>query len=147
MLALILLLLLGLGQQGGIDGTWGLTRIFRTGPERQVRTVPTDSSTYLRLTVAAHPGGWLSGVVYRRVRGDGERSKLTGGVLGPTGRYALSADFDRPLKTEARTAAWPRGTHLMLGTAFVPDADSVELEAVTRDARDPATVVEVVTPP
>ena len=35
----------------------------------------------------------------------------------------------------------------MLGTAFVPDADSVELEAVTRDARDPPTIVELVTPP
>ncbi len=143
----ILALLLGAVQHGPIDGTWELVRIFRTGPAHSVRAVPIDSTAYLRLTLTSHPGGWLSGSVYRRYHGDDERSKLTGGVLGPTGRYALSADFDRPLKTEAHTAAWPKGAQLMLGTAFVPDADSLELRLVTPDAPYPPAVVEVVTAP
>lgn len=143
----ILALLLGAVQPSPIDGTWELERIFRTGSAPNVRAVPIDSTAYLRLTLTSHPGGWVSGTVYRRDHGDSERSRLTGGVLGPTGRYALNADFDRPLKTEAHTAAWPTGAQLMLGTAFVPDADSLELRRVPPDAPYPPTVLEVVTAP
>jgi hypothetical protein len=147
--ALPLILLLGMGTAQGfsMDGTWELVRIFRTGPQAVTRLVPIDSTTYLRLTLTSHPGGWLSGTVYRRHRGDPERSKLTGGVLGETHRYALSADFDRPLKEEAHTAAWFVGRRLRLGTSFVPDADSLELKPVAADAPSPAGVWEVVTSP
>jgi hypothetical protein len=145
--ALLLTLLLGTAQGFHMDGTWELVRIFRTGPTAATRRVPIDSTTYLRLMLTSHPGGWLSGTVYRRHRGDLERSKLTGGVLGDTHRYALSADFDRPLKEEAHTAAWPVGRTLRLGTSFVPDADSLELKPVASNAPYPATVWEVVTPP
>jgi hypothetical protein len=145
--ALLLILLLGAGQAFRIDGTWELVRIFRTGPKAVTRLVPIDSTTYVRLTLTSHPGGWLSGSVYRRYRGDPERSKLTGGLLGDTKRYALSADFDRPLKEDAHTAAWPVGRMLRLGTSFVPDADSLELKPVTADAPYPVAVREVVTPP
>lgn len=145
--ALLLPLLLGAVQVFRMDGTWELIRIFRTGPKATTRLVPIDSTTYLRLTLTSHPGGWLSGTVYRRHRGDAERSKLTGGVLGDTHRYALSADFDRPLKEDARTAAWPVGRLLRLGTSFVPDADSVELKPVAPNAPYPGAVWEVVTPP
>jgi hypothetical protein len=145
--ALVLTLLLGAAQGFGMDGTWELVRIFRTGPKATTRLVPIDSTTYLRLTLASHPGGWLSGTVYRRHHGDAERSKLTGGMLGNTHRYALSADFDRPLKEDAHTAAWPVGRMLRLGTSFVPDADSVELKPVASNAPYPGAVREVVTPP
>lgn len=144
---LLLTVVLGPGQAFRMDGTWELVRIFRSGPTAAARLVPIDSTTYLRLTLTSHPGGWLSGSVYRRYRGDPERSKLTGGMLGDTHRYALSADFDRPLKEDARTAAWPAGRMLRLGTSFVPDADSVELKPVTPDAPYPAGVWEVVTSP
>jgi hypothetical protein len=130
-----------------MDGTWELVRIFRSGPTAATRAVRIDSTTYLRLTLTSHPGGWLSGTIYRRYLGDPERSKLGGGMLGHTGRYALSADFDRPLKQDAHTAAWPAGRMLRLGTSFVPDADSLELRPVAADAPYPATVWEVVTPP
>ena len=145
--ALLLTVLLGAAQGFRMDGTWELVRIFRSGPRAATRLVPIDSTTYLRLTLTSHRGGWLSGSVYRRYRGDPERSKLTGGLLGDTQRYALSADFDRPLKEDARTAAWPAGRMLRLGTSFVPDADSVELKPVAADAPYPAAVREVVTSP
>jgi hypothetical protein len=145
--ALLLALLLGATQGFRMDGTWELVRIFRSGPRAAARLVPIDSTTYLRLALTSHPGGWLSGTVYRRHRGDAERSKLTGGVLGNTHRYALSADFDRPLKEDAHTAAWPVGRMLRLGTSFVPDADSVELKPVGSNAPYPRAVWEVVTTP
>ena len=144
---LLLTLLLGAVQGFRLDGTWELVRIFRTGPQAVTRLVPIDSTTYLRLTVASHPGGWLSGTVYRRHHGDAERSKLGGGMLGDSQRYALSADFDRPLKEDAHTAAWPAGRLLRLGTSFVPDADSLELKPVAANAPYPSAVWEVVTPP
>jgi hypothetical protein len=145
--ALLLALLLGAAQGFRMDGTWELVRIFRTGPKAATRLVLIDSTTYLRLTLTSHPGGWLSGTVYRRYHGDPERSKLGGGVLGNTHRWALSADFDRPLKEDAHTAAWPVGRTLRLGTSFVPDADSVELKPVAANAPYPVAVWEVVTPP
>lgn len=131
----------------GIDGTWELATIFRTGPQAQRHAVAIDSTTYLRLTLESHPGGWLSGSVYRRYHGQGERSKLVGGVLGATGRYALSADFDAPEKEEAHTALWPEGEQLMIGTSFVPDADSAALRRVSPNAPYPPTVLEVVSAP
>ena len=137
----------GHGQGTTLDGTWELTRLFRTGVQSGAHVLPIDSSTYLRLSLESHPGSWLSGTVYRRFHGDAEKSKLVGGALGSTGRYALSADFDRPLKSDVRTAAWRAGDHLMIGTGFVPDADSAELRAVTRGAPYPTTVTEVVTGP
>lgn len=144
---LLFALWLGAPQAFQMDGTWELVRIFRTGRTASTRLVPIDSTTYLRLTLASHPGGWLSGTVYRRDHGDPERSKLGGGMLGNTHRYALSADFDRPLKQDAHTAAWPAGRMLRLGTSFVPDADSLELKPVASDVPYPAGVWEVVTPP
>ena len=144
---LLLTALLGAAQGFRMDGTWELVRIFRTGPRAASRLVPIDSTTYLRLTLTSHPGGWLSGSVYRRYRGDAERSKLVGGVLGDTHRYALSADFDRPLKEDAHTAAWPAGRALRLGTSFVPDADSLELKRVASDSPYPVAIREVVAAP
>jgi hypothetical protein len=128
-----------------LEGTWELTRLFRADGQPGAHVLPIDSSTYLRLTLESHPGSWVSGSVYRRFHGDVEKSKLVGGALGSTGRYALSADFDRPLKSEVRTAAWRVGDRLMIGTGFVPEADSAELRAVTPGAPYPTTVTEVVT--
>jgi hypothetical protein len=136
------------GSQGErLDGTWELKRIFRTGPTSSTRAVPLDSTAYLRLTLTSHPGGWFTGKLYRRLHGDVEQTKLGGGTLGDTGRYVLGADFDRPVETDAKTAAWLAGPNVLrLGTSFVPDADSLELVRVAPDAPIPTTVTEVVGP-
>lgn len=130
-----------------LDGTWTLTRIFRSGPAAATRAVPLDSTIYIRMSLQSHTGGWFTGSLYRRYLGQPERSRLSGGPLGASGRWILAADFDRPVSTQARTAAWLAGDTLRLGTSFVPDADSLELRRVPPDAADPATVLEVVTPP
>lgn len=128
-----------------LDGTWALTRVFRSGPVAATRVVPLDSTVYIRLSLESHTGGWFTGSLYRRYRGQPERTRASGGPLGHTGRWILAADFDRPASVQARTAAWLAGDTLRLGTSFVPDADSLELRRVARDAPDPATVLEVVT--
>src|SRR2546423_8411751 len=91
-------------------------------------------------------GGCSAVSLSRRYFGQPERTKLGGGPLRGTGRWILGADFDHPVSQEAKTAAWLVGDTLRLGTPFVPDADSLEFRRVPRDAPDPTTVLEVVTP-
>ena len=133
-------------QASPLDGTWESTRIFRSGPAPAARTVPLDSTVYIRVTLESHPGDWISGRLYRRYHGADERSKIEGGPLRGTGRYILGVDLERPASAKARTAAWLAGDTLRLGTSFVPDADSLELRRVSPDAPYPATVLDVVTP-
>ena len=132
-------------QTGLLEGTWELTRIFRSGPAPVTRAVPIDSTVYLRITLETHPGDWISGRLYRRYHGADERSKIEGGPLRGTGRYILGVDLERPASAKARTAAWLAADTLRFGTSFVPDADSIELRRVSADAPYPASVVEVVT--
>src|SRR5881409_3667898 len=89
-----------------LDGTWELTRIFRSGPAPSTRAVPIDSTVYVRITLETHPGDWISGRLYRRYHGADERSKIEGGPLRGTGRYILGVDLERPASAKARTAAW-----------------------------------------
>ncbi|HKW39768.1 MAG TPA: hypothetical protein VJN39_00840 [Gemmatimonadales bacterium] len=134
-------------QTGPVEGTWELTRAFRSGAIAAARAVPIDSSVYIRITLETHPGEWISGRMYRRYHGAAERSRVEGGPLRGTGRYILGVELERPASTRARTAAWLVGDTLRLGTALVPDADSLELRRVAADAPYPTTVVEVVTVP
>jgi hypothetical protein len=133
-------------QGTSLDGTWLLTRIFRAGTAASTRAVPLDSTVYIRMSLESHTGGWFTGSLYRRYFGQPERTKLGGGPLRGAGRWILGADFDHPVSQEAKTAAWLVGDTLRLGTPFVPDADSLEFRRVPRDARDPTTVLEVMTP-
>ncbi len=138
-------------QASPLDGTWESTRIFRSGPAPAARTVPLDSTVYIRVTLESHPGDWISGRLYRRYHGADERSKIEGGPLRGTGRYIFGVDLERPASAKARTAAWLAGDTLRFGTlrfgtSFVPDADSLELRRVSPDAPYPATVLDVVTP-
>src|SRR5881628_1229662 len=134
-------------QGAPIDGTWELTRVFRSGAApAATRAVALDSTVYVRVTLESHPGGWISGRLYRRYYGADERSKIEGGPLRGTGRYILGVDLERPASAKARTAAWLAGDALHFGTSFVPDADSLELRRVSPDAPYPATVLDVVTP-
>jgi len=143
----LLLAFLVRGFQGSpLDGTWGLTRIFRSGATPATRSVPLDSTVYIRVTLESHPGDWISGRLYRRYHGADERSKIEGGPLRGTGRYIFGVDLERPASAKARTAAWLAGDTLRFGTSFVPDADSLELRRVSPDAPYPATVLDVVTP-
>ncbi len=123
-----------------------MTRIFRSGATPATRSVPLDSTVYIRVTLESHPGDWISGRLYRRYHGADERSKIEGGPLRGTGRYILGVDLERPASAKARTAAWLAGDTLRFGTSFVPDADSLELRRVSPDAPYPATVLDVVTP-
>jgi hypothetical protein len=134
-------------QGTSLDGSWELTRIFHSGPSASARAVPIDSTVYIRLSLASHTGGWLTGALYRRYVGQPERTKLSGGPLRGTGRWILGADFDHPVSMQAKTAAWLVGDTLRLGTPFVPDADSLEFRRVRGDAPYPLTVLDVVTRP
>jgi hypothetical protein len=153
--ALWLVVLLHGRQTPAIDGTWELTRIFRSGPAPATRMVPLDSTVYIRITLESHPGDWMSGRLYRRYHGEPDRSKVDAGPLRGTGRYIIGVEFDKPVSTRARTAAWLVGggqsgagsDTLRFGTSFVPDADSIELRRVKPDDPYPATVQEVVTRP
>src|SRR5439155_725837 len=49
--AIILTLLLTGLQASPLNGTWELTRIFRSGPVPSTRAVPIDSTVYLRITL------------------------------------------------------------------------------------------------
>src|SRR2546429_4942361 len=69
-------LLCPLSQAALIDGTWELARIFRSGTTARTRTVPIDSTVYVRLTLETHPGGWMGGRLYRRYFGQPEGSKI-----------------------------------------------------------------------
>ena len=136
-------------QTGPLEGTWELTRIFRSGRAAATSAVPVDSTVYLRITLETHPGDWISGRLYRRYHGEPERSKVEGGPLGHTGRWIIGVELDRPASTKARTAAWLVGGRdtLRFGTSLVPEADSLELRRIAADAPYPATVTEVVTVP
>jgi hypothetical protein len=140
------MVLLG-AQATPLDGSWELTRIFRSGPSAGSRAVPIDSTVYIRFSLDSHTGGWFTGALYRRYVGQPERTKLSGGPLRGTGRWILGADFDHPVSMQAKTAAWLVGDTLRLGTPFVPDADSLEFRRVRGDAPYPPTVLEVVTRP
>lgn len=147
---LIALLLVPLGpgvQTGPLEGTWELTRVFRSGPAPGARALTLDSTVYIRITLETHPRGWISGRLYRRYHGEDEHSKVEGGPLGATGRYIIGVEIERPASARARTAAWLVGDTLRFGTSFVPDADSLELRRAEPDAPYPATVLEVVTRP
>jgi hypothetical protein len=135
-----------LSQGAPLDGTWELTRIFRSGLAPATRAVPIDSTVYLRLTLESHPGEWISGRLYRRYHGAPDRSKIEAGPLRGTGRYIIGAEIEQPVWARARTAAWLVGDTLRLGTSFVPDADSLELRRVKPDDPYPALVQDVVTP-
>ncbi len=117
-----------LTQGAPLDGSWELTRVFRSGPSAATRAVPLDSTVYVRLSLASHTGGWFTGALYRRYFGQPER-------------------FDHPVSMQAKTATWLVGDTLHLGTPFVPDADSIEFRRVRVDAPDPPTLREVVTRP
>src|SRR2546422_8191721 len=67
-------LLLSVSQAARIDGTWELARIFRSGATGRTRTVPIDSTVYVRLTLETHPGGWMGGRLYRRYYGQDRKS-------------------------------------------------------------------------
>ena len=136
-------------QTGPLEGTWELTRIFRSGRAAATSAVPVDSTVYLRITLETHPGDWISGRLYRRYHGEPERSKVEGGPLGHTGRWIIGVELDRPASTKARTAAWLVGGRdtLRFGTSLVPEADSLELRRIAADAPYPTTVTEVVTVP
>src|SRR2546422_3218140 len=64
-------------QGAPIDGTWELTRVFRSGAApAATRAVALDSTVYVRITLESHPGGWISGRLYRRYHGEPDRSKV-----------------------------------------------------------------------
>ena len=146
---LVMALSFSTAQTGPLEGTWELTRIFRSGRAAATSAVPVDSTVYIRITLETHPGDWISGRLYRRYHGEPERSKVEGGPLGHTGRWIIGVELDRPASTKARTAAWLVGGRdtLRFGTSLVPDADSLELRRIAADAPYPATVTEVVTVP
>ena len=136
-----------LSQGAPLDGTWELTRVFRSGRAPTTHLVPIDSTVYLRITLESHPGDWISGRLYRRDHGAPDRSKVEAGPLRGTGRYIIGVELERPVWARARTAAWLVGDTLRLGTSFVPDVDSLELKRVKPDAPYPAVVQDVVTRP
>lgn len=144
---LLLGFLLSQAQAAPLDGTWELTRVFRSGAVPGTRAVPIDSTVYIRLTLVTMPGGWVDGRVYRRYYGVEERSKVEAGPLRGTGRYIIGAEFEHPTWERARTVGWLVGDTLRLGTPFVPEADSLELRRVRPDDAYPRTVLEVVTLP
>src|SRR5258708_12690766 len=86
-----------------LDGSWELTRIFRSGPSTAPRAVPLDSTVYVRLSLDSHTGGWFTGALYRRYRGQRERTELSGGPLGGTGRW----------RSEEHTSELPSPHHLV----------------------------------
>src|SRR2546422_6217761 len=64
-------------QGAPIDGTWELTRVFRSGAApAATRAVALDSTVYVRITLESHPGGWISGRLYRRYHGDRKSTRL-----------------------------------------------------------------------
>lgn len=134
-------------QSSPLDGTWELTRVFRTGPAPSARAGPIDATVFVRISLESHPGEWISGRLYRRYHGEPEHSKVEAGPLRGTGRWIIGVDIDKPASARVRTAAWRVGDVLRLGTGLVPDADSIELRRVAPDAPYPATVLEIVTRP
>src|SRR2546426_8822614 len=103
MLPYVLTLLLSGLQTASVDGTWELTRIFRAGPAPATRTVPIDSTVYLRLTLRTMPGDWIDGRLYRRYFGKEERTKIEAGPPPGTGRHIICADPGRAAPRRERT--------------------------------------------
>src|SRR5216117_4403712 len=122
--ALMLTLLLTGFQASPLNGTWELTRIFRAGPVPATRSVPIDSTVFVRITLETHVGDWISGRLYRRYHGEPDGSKVEAGPLRGTGRWIIGVELEKPAWTRARTAAWVVGDTLRLGTSLVPDAPS-----------------------
>src|SRR2546429_2629012 len=145
--ALTLTLLLQGLQASPLNGTWELTRIFRPGAVPAERAVPIDSTVYLRITLETHVGDWISGRLYRRYRGEPDRSKVEAGPLRGTGRWIIGVELEKPVWERARTAAWLVGDTLRLGTPLGPRAGSIELKRGPPDAPYPQSVLEVVTAP
>ena len=138
----------------GIDGTWELTRVFRSGPVPGVRAVPIDSTTFVRLTLSTERGGWIVGTLDRRYQGEPEHTRVQGTEAEGPGRYILSYLLHLPTWERGETVAWlveggggVGGDTLRLGTALVPGADSLELKRVNPEAPYPGSVLELVTPP
>src|SRR3989442_2650468 len=94
-------LLCPLSQAALIDGTWELARIFRSGTTARTRTVPIDSTVYVRLTLETHPGGWMGGRLYRRYYGQPEGSKIEAGPRSRAPRLATSPGVFRPTHPSA----------------------------------------------
>ena len=88
-------------------GTWDLTRIFRAGASPTSRSVPIDSTVFVRITLETHVGDWISGRLYRRYHGEPDGSKVEAGPLRGTGRWIIGVELEKPAWTRARTAAWP----------------------------------------
>src|SRR5438034_11691045 len=92
-------------QGAPIDGTWELTRVFRSGAApAATRAVALDSTVYVRITLESHPGGWISGRLYRRYHGEPDRSKVEAGPLRGTGRWIRSEE--RRVGKECRCRWW-----------------------------------------
>src|SRR2546426_6643635 len=89
-------LLCPLSQAALIDGTWELARIFRSGTTARTRTVPIDSTVYVRLTLETHPGGWMGGRLYRRYYGQPEGSKIEAGAPPRPDPPVLRAGAGKP---------------------------------------------------
>src|SRR5947207_1114637 len=133
----VAMLLLHAGQASPLNGTWELTRIFRAGPVPSTRAVPIDSTVYLRITLETHVGDWISGRLYRRYRGEPDRSKVEAqGVAHEPGRGAracpgrlldLDPDDDPPFSPE-----WAGFDFAPIGLAPI---------APVQPARDPITDV------
>src|SRR5947207_15621738 len=140
--ALMLTLLLTGFQASPLNGTWELTRIFRPGAVPAAGAVPVDSTVYLRITLETHVGDWISGRLYRRYRGEPDRSKVEAGPLRGTGRWIIGVELEKPVWERARTSAWLVGYTLRLGTPLVPRRDSLELKPGGLDAPYPQTNVE-----
>src|SRR5437879_13461809 len=111
MLPYVLTLLLSGLQTASVDGTWELTRIFRAGPAPATRTVPIDSTVYLRLTLRTMPGDWIDGRLYRRYFGEEERTKIEAGRLRGPGRSLLGADLEAPPRIKSRPPCGRTGVH------------------------------------
>lgn len=140
---LLCLMIRGTGS-APIDGTWELTRIFRTGSPPGARAVPLDSTTFVRFTVVTSTGGWIGGNMERWYLGQLERSRLNGAEAEGRGRYIVSYRLKLPVWTRGESVAWMVGDTLRLGTALVPDADSIEFRRVAEGAPYPRTVTEIV---
>src|SRR2546426_2034120 len=97
-------LLLSVSQAARIDGTWELARIFRSGATGRTRTVPIDSTVYVRLTLETHPGGWMGGRLYRRYFGQPEGSKIEAGPPRGTKRLLIGVGRGQPARQRAPSA-------------------------------------------
>src|SRR5438093_12282841 len=89
-------LFLSVCQAARIDGTWELARIFRSGATGRTRTVPIDSTVYVRLTLETHPGGWMGGRLYRPYFGQPEGSEIEPGPPGGPHRLIIGVGVAEP---------------------------------------------------